>query len=469
MLESQMSVAAEVPPDQEDGADKNQPALEIRGVSKRFCRDLRRSLLYGVQAIGRELVGLPSRTGELRKSEFWALHNVDFDMPRGAAMGLVGMNGCGKTTLMRIISGLIKPTTGEVKVRGRLAPLLALGAGFNQVLTGRENIYTNMTILGLTREEIDERFDAVVDFSEVGYALDAPVQNFSSGMIARLGFACAIHTQPDIMLMDEVLAVGDLRFRQKCIDALHKIRKKGTSFIVVHHSPDILGALCDTAIYLVGGHVEMAGDARTVLERYADDVRRKGTTVHGETREGTDALGFHVDPEIESENGKLTSITVRPGGGVVAADDVVLANELPAEIAFTLHVAEDVRQLNVMVEMMKLPTFETLAHSAEEVVMAKFSAKRDLRRMADVPPGDYEFKLAMPWLALLPGLYQARVSVYTKRILVARARSDRFEIKPLKKNGLDNRFYQPREWTVDNRILSRAEVPPAEEETEDDE
>ncbi len=440
-------------------------ALEVRGISKRFCRDLKRSLFYGVQDICRELAGRPARTGQLKEHEFWALHHVDFDVPRGTAMGLVGMNGCGKTTLMRILSGLIKPTTGEVKVRGRLAPLLALGAGFNQVLTGRENIYTNMTILGLTREEIDERFDDVVEFSEVGYALDAPVQNFSSGMVARLGFACAIHSQPDVLLLDEVLAVGDLRFRQKCIDAIHEIRGKGASFFVVHHSPDILGALCDTAMYLIEGRLEMMGGARDVLARYADDVRRKGATVRGASRETTDAIGFHVDPDIESENGRILGIEVR-GEDVARDGGLVINNEAPSEIAFTLRVDKDIRQLNAVIEMMKLPTLDTLAHATEEVAMAKFSARRDTRRMSDVTPGDYAFKVEFPWLALLPGTYQARVSIYTKRILVARARGERFEIRPLKPNGLDNRFFQPREWTLDSRIPTRSDEAPSADEDE---
>lgn len=430
-------------------------ALEARGISKRFCRDLKRSLFYGVQDIGRELMGRPVRTGELKEHEFWALNRIDLDLPRGTAMGLVGINGSGKTTLMRILSGLIKPTTGEVKVRGRLAPLLALGAGFNPVLTGRENIYTNMTILGLTREEIDSRFDSVVEFSEIGYALDAPVQNFSSGMVARLGFACAIHTQPDILLLDEVLAVGDLRFRQKCIDAIHKVRKTGTSFLVVHHSPDILGALCDKAIYLVDGSVLMEGDAKDVLARYADDVRRKGSTVEGASRAATDALGFHVDPDIESENGKFLAVAMRTTGESAGSDEACVWNEEPSEITFTLRVDETLRKMNIQIEMMKLPTFETLAHSSTEVAMAKFSAKREAGRMVDVQPGEYEFKVTLPWLALLPGTYQLRVSAYMKQTLVARARSDRFEICAKNPGGLDNPFFQPREWTLDSRITAR--------------
>ncbi|NEP28570.1 ABC transporter ATP-binding protein, partial [Moorena sp. SIO3I6] len=198
---------------EQDLANKSQDSeviLSINGVSKKFCRDLKRSLLYGVHDIGTELLGLRQKDDKLRKKEFWALKDVSIQLRRGEAIGLVGKNGSGKSTLLRIISGLIKPDVGSVEVKGRLAPLIALGAGFNPILTGRENIYANMSILGLSKKEIDQRFDQVLEFAEIGDAIDSPVQTYSSGMAARLGFASAIHTEPDILLIDEVLAVGDL-------------------------------------------------------------------------------------------------------------------------------------------------------------------------------------------------------------------------------------------------------------------
>ena len=160
---------------------------------------------------------------------------------------------------MRIIAGLIKPDLGTVEVKGRLAPLIALGAGFNPILTGRENIYANMAVLGLSKKEIDERFDDVVEFAEIGDAIDAPVQTYSSGMAARLGFASAIHTEPDILLIDEVLAVGDVRFRIKCVRRLAELRQKGTSFIMVSHNHDALGSICDAGIYLLQGKSVTSG------------------------------------------------------------------------------------------------------------------------------------------------------------------------------------------------------------------
>ncbi|MGL5878105.1 MAG: ABC transporter ATP-binding protein, partial [Xenococcaceae cyanobacterium] len=237
----------------------NEVVLSVEGVSKKFCRDLKRSLLYAVQDIATELVGIRQKSEKLRRDEFWALKDVSFQVRRGEALGLVGPNGSGKSTLLRIISGLIKPDSGFVEIKGRIAPLIALGAGFNPILTGRENIYANMSILGLSKQEIDERFEAVLDFAEIGVAIDAPVQTYSSGMAARLGFACAIYTEPDILLIDEVLAVGDIKFRAKCYRRLAKLREQGTSFILVSHNSHSILSICESAIYLLKGKVVTVG------------------------------------------------------------------------------------------------------------------------------------------------------------------------------------------------------------------
>jgi lipopolysaccharide transport system ATP-binding protein len=179
-----------------------QKVIEVSHLNKKFCEDLRKSLLYGIKDIGREILNLERRSSVLRKKEFWALNDVSFSIEKGQSIGLIGANGAGKSTLLRIISGLIKPDSGTVKVRGTVAPLIALGAGFNPILTGRENIFVNMAILGLNTQQIKARFDEVVDFSGLDHALDMPVQTYSSGMAARLGFSCAIFTQPEILLID---------------------------------------------------------------------------------------------------------------------------------------------------------------------------------------------------------------------------------------------------------------------------
>ena len=257
-------------------SQQDEVILSVEQVSKKFCRSLKRSLYYGVRDIGKELIGGKRKSDTLRKGEFWALQDVSFHMRRGESLALIGANGAGKTTLFRIISGLIKPDTGSVKVKGKVAPLIALGAGFSPILTGRENVYVNMAILGLSKKEIDERFQDVVDFAEIGDAIDAPVQTYSSGMAARLGFACAVHTEPDILLIDEVLAVGDMKFRAKCYRRLAELRKKGTSFVVVSHSPTTALSICNAGIYLSKGRLIMTGDTEAIMNQYEEDLSLHG-------------------------------------------------------------------------------------------------------------------------------------------------------------------------------------------------
>ena len=210
--------------------------IRVAGVSKKFCRTLRRSLWYGLKDTAKELMG-QSGSDTLRADEFWALDNVSFELARGECLGVIGRNGAGKTTLLKMLSGLTKPDKGRIELRGRTGALIALGAGFNPILTGRENIYVNGAVLGLTRKEIDHKFDEIVDFAEIKPFIDTPVQNYSAGMQVRLGFAVATAIRPDVLLLDEVLAVGDVAFRAKCYDRLADIRDQA-AFVLVSHDTD---------------------------------------------------------------------------------------------------------------------------------------------------------------------------------------------------------------------------------------
>ena len=185
--------------------------VKVEGVSKKFCRDLKRSLWYGMKDISSELFGI-HQNGQLRKNEFWAVNDVNFELKRGECLGLIGHNGAGKSTLLKMLNGLIKPDKGTITMQGRIGALIELGAGFNPILTGRENIYNNGAVLGFSKKEIDEKFDAIVDFAEIDEFIDTPVQNYSSGMKVRLGFAVAAQMEPDVLIIDEVLAVGDIGF-----------------------------------------------------------------------------------------------------------------------------------------------------------------------------------------------------------------------------------------------------------------
>jgi lipopolysaccharide transport system ATP-binding protein len=246
--------------------------IKVDGVSRKFCRDLRRSLWYGVQdAIG-DLLGRENAEPRLRPDEFWAVDDVSFELRRAECLGLIGGNGAGKTTLLKMLNGLIKPDRGRIEIRGRVGALIALGAGFNPVLTGRENIYVNGAVLGLNKKEIDAKFDEIVDFADIGEFIDAPVQSYSSGMQVRLGFAVAVAVRPDILLLDEVLAVGDVNFQAKCFNALARFREQGTSFVLVSHNMHMIARHCQKVLYLSHGRTAHNGDVATGLAMIGRDL-----------------------------------------------------------------------------------------------------------------------------------------------------------------------------------------------------
>jgi lipopolysaccharide transport system ATP-binding protein len=196
------------------------PVVEVEQVSKKFCRRLRYSLWYGLVDLGAELTA-QNGNGELRlrHAEFLAVDDVSFELRRGECIGLIGHNGAGKSTLLKMLNGLVRPDKGKITMRGRVGALIELGAGFSPILTGRENVYINGAVLGFSKSEIDAKFDEIIDFAELDDAIDAPVQTYSSGMYVRLGFAVAAQLNPDIFLIDELLAVGDTGFRMKCFSA----------------------------------------------------------------------------------------------------------------------------------------------------------------------------------------------------------------------------------------------------------
>ena len=211
--------------------------VKAENVSKKFCRDLKKSLWYGMKDLCSELIGRQrGSTDDLRPDEFWAVKDVSFELKRGECLGLIGRNGAGKTTLLRMLNGLIKPDSGHIEMRGRVGALIALGAGFNPILTGRENIYVNAAVLGLSKKETTAQIDAIIDFSELKEFIDSPVQHYSSGMYVRLGFSIAAHLKPDILLVDEALAVGDLAFIVKCLNRIARLRRAGTCVIFVSHN-----------------------------------------------------------------------------------------------------------------------------------------------------------------------------------------------------------------------------------------
>ncbi len=227
--------------------------IKVDNVSKKFCRDLKRSLFFGAVDLGYELLGSKNDfKKDLRAKEFWAVNDVSFHVKRGECIGLIGPNGSGKSTILKMLNGLIKPDTGRIEMYGRVGALIELGAGFNPILTGRENIYVNASVLGFKKREIDKLFDKIVDFSELEDFIDTPVQYYSSGMKVRLGFSVASQLRPDILLIDEVLAVGDAGFKIKCINEIYEMMKNA-SIIFVSHSMSQVGKICTSGLVMANG------------------------------------------------------------------------------------------------------------------------------------------------------------------------------------------------------------------------
>lgn len=208
--------------------------------------------------------------GSLVYEQLWALRDVSLSVGRGESVGIVGRNGAGKSTLLKVVSGILRPTCGHAEVRGTVAPILELGTGFDHELTGRENIYLNAMLLGRTRREVNERLAAIVSFSGLGEFIDTPIRNYSSGMLARLGFAIASAWIPDVLILDEVLAVGDSRFVRRCEQRLQEFRDRGTTLLMVSHDAKAVRANCERALWIDQGQVRAAGPVDEVVDRYGE-------------------------------------------------------------------------------------------------------------------------------------------------------------------------------------------------------
>lgn len=266
--------------------------IQAENIGKKFCRSLKRSLWYGVKDIASDINPFSGNQEQetkhkepaLRADEFWALQNISFELRRGECLGLIGHNGAGKSTLLKILNGLIRPDTGRLTIRGRVGALIELSAGFNPILTGRENIYNRGALLGFSRKEIDAKFDAIVDFAEIGDFLDMPVRNYSSGMQVRLGFAVTAQIEPDVIIIDEVLAVGDLGFRFKCLNRISDLLRNSAVIFVSHSMPQVMRIATEIMV-LKGGKSNFSGkDLGTGLDSYFTQFRATGiqTTGSGE-------------------------------------------------------------------------------------------------------------------------------------------------------------------------------------------
>jgi len=280
-------------------------AIVADELSKKYCRSLKRSMLYGMVDISRNILGISSGPDILRKDEFWALDRVSLKIAEGETYGLIGPNGSGKTTFLKLINGIFWPDKGSATVYGRIGSLIQVGAGFHPMLTGGENIFVNGAILGMSRGEIKSKFKDIIDFAELDDFIDTPVKYYSSGMFVRLGFSIAVHAKPDILLVDEILSVGDINFQRKCMRKIAELKEQGVTIVLISHNLYMVEGLCDRAMCLVNGNTFAEGETVDVIKQYRDHMNRQ--------REDPAYTG--VDPINTSGDVMITDVTITDENG----------------------------------------------------------------------------------------------------------------------------------------------------------
>ena len=376
------------------------PVIEATNVSKRF-RLRSGSIKHAILDRGRP------------REELWALRDVSFALPATGALGVVGDNGSGKSTLLKLLAGVMPPTTGHVSTRGRIGTLIEIGAGFHPDLTGRENVYLNAALLGMRRADVRRRFDEIVAFAELEWFMDTPVKRYSSGMFLRLGFAIAAHVDPDVLLIDEVLAVGDAAFQRKCMRRLREFRQRGGTMVLVSHGLGLITEHCEQAIWLDHGAVRAAGDPTTVTDAYArsglerprlaaaeldpDDWTIRPETAAQLATQPTPADLELLGVQVLDLNGQPASV-FKPGEAVRVRIGY-LNPGANSDASFTLSI----------VRSDGLRMFTTTAQSGAE--FAALGARGDLI-------------VELPFLALAPGMYRLTASASAK---AGNGRSDSIE------------------------------------------
>jgi len=358
--------------------------VSVETVSKKYCKSLKRSMYYGAIDIGRNIFGLSSRSEKLRKDEFWALNDISFELKRGETLGIVGPNGSGKTTLLKLLNGIFWPDKGKVTVKGRIGALIELGTGFHPLLTGRDNVYINAAILGMTRKEVDEKFDEIIKFADIGDFIDTPVKFYSSGMFVRLGFAVAVHCDPNILLVDEVLAVGDIEFQNKCLSKISEIQENAT-IIIISHNMNTIKLICDRCLFLYKGNQIDLGNVSDTLNAYSKTT----FNISDSKRYRSD----HIEIDVLDENHFNTNNLI---------------------VNKTYHFTFAVKRLFVNRGLLISFSFLNLTNSySHRIEVTKFS---NITKMID----NVSFSISFKHLTLPPGEYTIRIAIsdgdFLKRI-----------------------------------------------------
>ena len=362
-------------------------AVCIEHVSKRFIRHVDRR-----NSLKERIIRGRSRTSE----DFWALKDINIEIPKGSVYGLIGHNGSGKSTLLKLMSGIYRPTEGKIHTEGRLAALIELGAGFHPDMTGMENIRLNGSILGLSRKEIDDSTQAIIDFSGLREFINDPVKHYSSGMYVRLGFSVAVHMKPDILVVDEVLAVGDEEFQRRCEDHLYSLRRAGKTIVVVSHGMGQLEGLCDEISWLEHGEVQQSGPATKIIRSYLERVNNQEAARNA---------------EVSSERSDDPN-SMRAGSGQIRAQSIALhnANGEPLDHAETGTTTRFAVKLNAKESILGPNIRLGIQHEGGSLVTMLNNHR--LGTDLGVVDGDFTVLVDLLDTPLLPGRYRIHVDIF---------------------------------------------------------
>ncbi len=362
-------------------------AIEVVNVSKKFSRSLKRSMLYGLYDIFRNSLGLSSKSHKIRKNEFWVVDDLSFSLKKGESIGIIGPNGSGKTTLLKMLNGIFWPDKGKVKITGRVGALIEVGAGFHPLLTGKENIYLNGSILGMSRKEIDEKFDKIVEFADIGNFLNTPVKHYSSGMFVRLGFSIAIHSEPDILLIDEILAVGDAGFRAKCYNKIGEIRDH-TAIVFVTHNMSIIHRVVDRCIVINKSKIQFIGNTPEAVSIYQNLFEEKIKRNDGYGNRLIDVVGFSVN-------------------GVPDKCDLILERGDGLDLSLKLRSKIDTDDFLI----------NLVFRNQEETIVAESNSRLSSENFKISKGGTAEVKITIPDINLNPGIYKVALLVMSREML----------------------------------------------------
>lgn len=375
----------------------SKPVIRVENLSKKYVighqqdsyKTFRGAITDAAKSLTNVINPRKKTAAQLDREQFWALNDVSFEIQQGDRVGIIGRNGAGKSTLLKILSRITEPTTGRIRICGRVASLLEVGTGFHPELTGRENIFLNGAILGMSKSEITRKFDEIVDFAEIEKFLDTPVKRYSSGMYVRLAFAVAAHLEPEILIVDEVLAVGDAQFQKKCLGKMEEVGREGRTVLFVSHNMGTITQLCTTGIYLASGKVIQSGNINSVIGKYL---------AQGSTNNGKMMLVSNIESIRKKK--KLFFKQIR-----LINEEYIESSELdvrhPFYINFNYEVTQPINNVDLSVRIHTSDGIAVLTSSQSDTVQIK---PRNI--------GTYEVSVKMPAMFLMPGSYMLSIAAH---------------------------------------------------------